>query len=156
MQKAARGSVCALTGAPAHGAANSIRANSMGACAAVFLAGGATAALAHHSFAMFDHVNRIKITGTVTQFEWINPHVFIELDVPDGHGGIKHYSIECASPSVLMRIGWKHSDVKPGDKVTLLVNPLKNGDPGGMLESATLADGRVMSDSSPPRGTFTR
>ena len=51
-----------------------------------------------------------------------------------------------------MRIGWKFSDVKKGDKVTLLINPLKNGDPGGMLETATLADGRMMSDGNPPGG----
>jgi len=118
---------------------------------------GAAAAQAHHSFAMFDHVNRVTLTGTVTQFQWTNPHVFIELDVPDGNGGgIKHYSIECASPNVLQRIGWKYTDVKKGDKVTLLINPLRNGAAGGMLETATLADGRVMSDGNPPGGTFAR
>jgi hypothetical protein len=122
---------------------------------AIVLAGVGTAA-AHHSFAMFDHVNRVTLSGTVTQFQWTNPHVFIELDVPDGNGGAKHYSIECASPNVLMRIGWKFSDVKKGDKVTLLVNPLKNGSAGGMLESATFTDGRVMSDGNPPGGTFAR
>jgi hypothetical protein len=114
------------------------------------------AAHAHHSFAMFDHVNRVTLAGTVTQFQWTNPHVFIELDVPDGNGGIKHYSIECASPNVLMRVGWKYADVKKGDKVTLLINPLRNGDPGGMLETATLADGRVLSDGNPPGGVFAR
>jgi hypothetical protein len=123
------------------------------ACAAIF---GAGAAYAHHSFAMFDHVNRVTLTGTVTQFQWTNPHVFIELDVTDGGGAVKHYSIECASPNVLQRIGWKFADVKQGDKVTLLINPLKNGAAGGMLESATLADGRVMSDGNPPGGTFAR
>ena len=117
---------------------------------------GSAAAGAHHSFAMFDHVNRVTLAGTVTQFQWTNPHVFIELDVSDGSGSLKHYSIECASPNVLMRVGWKYADVKKGDKVTLLVNPLKNGDPGGMLETATLADGRVMSDGNPPGGVFTR
>ena len=122
-------------------------------CAAAF---GAGAAHAHHSFAMFDHVNRVTLSGTVTQFQWTNPHVFIELDVADGKGGVKHYSIECASPNVLQRIGWKFTDVKKGDKVTLLVNPLKNGAAGGMLETATLADGRVMSDGNPPGGTFAR
>lgn len=149
MQKLTRGSVRAR-GAWTRGA-NSIRT-----CAALLLTGAAGAAFAHHSFAMFDHVNRVTLSGTVTQFQWTNPHVFIELDVPDGKGGSKHYSIECASPNVLMRVGWKYSDVKKGDKITLLVNPLKNGDPGGMLETATLADGRVLSDSNPPGGTFTR
>jgi len=116
----------------------------------------AASAQAHHSFAMFDHVNRVTFSGTVTQFQWTNPHVFIELDVPDGSGSIKHYSIECASPNVLQRIGWKFTDVKKGDKITLLINPLRNGAAGGMLETATLADGRVMSDGNPPGGTFAR
>jgi len=101
---------------------------------------------AHHSFAMFDSTNKATITGTVTRFEWTNPHVFIELDVSDGNGGTKHYSIECASPNVLMRVGWKYSDVKKGDKVRVTVRPLKNGDPGGMLETATLADGRTLTE----------
>jgi hypothetical protein len=123
------------------------------ACLVTF---GAGVAEAHHSFAMFDHVNRVSLTGTVTQFQWTNPHVFIELDVSDAGGAVKHYSIECASPNVLQRIGWKYSDVKKGDKVTLLINPLKNGAAGGMLETATLADGRQMSDGNPPGGTFAR
>jgi len=150
MQSRSRGSIRAQ-GARMRRAINSIRA-----LWALLLAGGASGALAHHSFAMFDHVNRVTLSGTVTQFQWTNPHVFIELDVSDGNGGTKHYSIECASPNVLMRVGWKYSDVKKGDKVTLLVNPLKNGDPGGMLETATLADGRVMSDGNPPGGVFAR
>ena len=116
----------------------------------------AAVAQAHHSFAMFDHVNRVTLAGTVTQFQWTNPHVFIELDVPDADGNIKHYSIECASPNVLQRIGWKYTDVKKGDKITLLINPLRNGAAGGMLETATLSDGRVMSDGNPPGGTFAR
>ena len=114
------------------------------------------AASAHHSFAMFDHVNRVTLAGTVTRFEWTNPHVYIELDVPDGKGASKHYSIECASVNVLMRGGWKFTDVKKGDKLTLLVNPLKDGTAGGMLETATFADGRTLGDSNPPGGVFER
>ncbi len=116
---------------------------------------GASAAFAHHSFALFDHQNRVTLTGTVAKFDWTNPHVFIELDVPEG-GAVKRYSIECASPNVLTRVGWKYSDVKKGDKVTLLINPLRNGQPGGMLETATLADGRKLSDGNPPGGVFPR
>ncbi len=115
-----------------------------------------TVAVAHHSFAMFDHVNRVTLAGTVTRFQWTNPHVYIELDVPDGKGGAKHYSIECASVNVLTRGGWKFTDVKKGDKVSLLVNPLKDGTAGGMLETATFADGRSLGDSNPPGGVFER
>ena len=113
-------------------------------------------ALAHHSFAMFDTVNRITLSGTVTKFEWTNPHAYIELDVPDANGAVKHYSIECASPNVLTRVGWKFNELKTGDKVTLLVNPLKNGKAGGMLEKATFADGRTLLDGNPPGGRFDR
>jgi len=110
---------------------------------------------AHHSFAMFDHEHRITIAGTIVKFEWTNPHVYIELDVPDG-AATKHYTVECASPNVLKRVGWKFNDLKVGDKVTLLINPLRNGDPGGMLEQATLPDGRVLGDGNPPGGVFPR
>ena len=110
--------------------------------------------LAHHSFAMFDYEHRVTLSGTVSKFEWTNPHAYIELDVADPSGAVKHYSIECASPNVLTRVGWKFNDLKSGDKVTLLVNPLKNGKAGGMLERATLPDGRQLGDGNPPGGRF--
>jgi hypothetical protein len=119
----------------------------MGACLALPV-------WAHHSFAMFDREHRITLTGTVTKFEWTNPHAYIELDVAEPAGGIKHYSIECASINVLTRVGWKFNDLKTGDQVTLLVNPLKNGKAGGMLEKATLPDGRSLGDGNPPNGRF--
>ncbi len=112
--------------------------------------------LAHHSFAMYDRDHQATLTGTVTKFEWTNPHAYIEFDVPDNNGVVKHYSIECASPNVLTRIGWKFNDLKTGDKATLLINPLKNGKAGGMLERATLPDGRVLGDGNPPSGRFDR
>ena len=134
---------------------STIRRGSLRAAVALAALAGAAAARAHHSFALFDHVNRVTVTGTVTKFDWTNPHVFIVLEVPDG-ASTKQYTVECASPNVLTRVGWKYSDIKVGDKVTLLVNPLRNGQPGGMLEQATLADGRVLSDGNPPGGVFPR
>jgi hypothetical protein len=116
----------------------------------------AAPALAHHSFAMFDHVNRITVAGAVTRFDWTNPHVYIELAAPDGKGGSTRYTIECASPNVLTRVGWKFNTVKVGDKISALINPLKNGQPGGMLETLTTPDGKTLSDSNPPGGTFER
>jgi hypothetical protein len=133
-----------------------VRRTTAGAVSAAFVGLlAATPVLAHHSFALFDHVNRVTVTGTVQKFDWSNPHVFIELDVSDG-SNVKHYSVECASPNVLTRVGWKYSDIKKGDKVTLLINPLRNGQPGGMLETATLSDGRTLSDGNPPGGVFQR
>ena len=104
----------------------------------------AGAALAHHSFTMFDMSKHVTLVGTVTSFEWTNPHSYIEIDVPDDKGVVKHYSIELGSPSILMQSGWKFSSLKPGDKVTLIMSPLKSGQAGGFLNEATLPDGRVL------------
>ena len=111
----------------------------------VLCALAAGAAQAHHSFALFDHNNKVTVTGTVTKFDWTNPHVFIVLAVPDG-SNTKQYTVECASPNVLTRVGWKYSDIKVGDKVTLLVNPLRSGEHGGAFVSIKLPDGRVLGD----------
>ncbi len=129
------------------------RGSACAAIAAVGVLGIARPASAHHSFALFDHVNRITVTGTVVKFDWTNPHVYIHLAIPDG-AKTKAYTVECASPNVLTRVGWKYGDIKQGDRVTLLINPLRSGKPGGMLEKATLSDGRTLSDGNPPGGVF--
>jgi Family of unknown function (DUF6152) len=122
-----------------------------GFCNAILIAAALFAAspvFAHHSFTMFDMTKRVTLVGTVTSFEWTNPHSYIEIDVPDEPGGtqtsFKHWSIEMGSPSILMQSGWKFSSLKKGDKTTLIVNPLKNGKAGGFLTTATLPDGRVL------------
>ncbi len=107
--------------------------------------------LAHHSFTMFDTSKQITITGTVTEFQWTNPHSYIEIDVKDESGATKHWSIEMGSPSILQQSGWKFSSLKKGDKTTLTINPLKNGQAGGFLNTATLPDGRVVGNG-PGRG----
>jgi hypothetical protein len=106
-------------------------------------------AFAHHSFTMFDMTKRLTLAGSVTSFEWTNPHSYIEIDVPDEQGGanpggVKHWSIEMGSPSILQQSGWKFSSLKKGDKTTLVINPLKNGKAGGFLSTATLPDGRTL------------
>ena len=104
----------------------------------------AAPAFAHHSFVMFDTSKQVTLTGSVTSFEWTNPHVYIEIDVPGEAGAVKHWSIELGSPSILRNSGWKHSTLKPGDKVTLIINPLKNGNAGGLLVQANLPDDRKL------------
>jgi len=129
------------------------------ACIAALVVGVAADARlsAHHSFAMFDTARRVTLVGTVTAFEWTNPHVYIELDVPDEKGDavkggtVKHWSVELGSPSILQQGGWKFSDVKVGDKLTAVINPLRNGDAGGLLFQVTLRDGRVLGNG-PGRG----
>src|SRR5438045_8545489 len=111
---------------------------------------GANMLLAHHSFAMFDTTKTVTLTGTVTVFEWTNPHAYIELDVPEG-AAVKHWSVELGSPSILMQSGWKFKDLKHGDKITVRLSPLKSGQTGGLLVQATLPDGRTLGNG-PGRG----
>ena len=110
--------------------------------------------VAHHSFAMFDTGKTVTLSGTVTAFEWTNPHAYIEVDVTEPGGAVKHWSVEMGSPSILQQSGWKFKDLKFGDKVTVSISPLRNGDPGGLLVQATLPDGRVLGNG-PGRGPAT-
>jgi hypothetical protein len=106
-------------------------------------------AQAHHSFAMFDAVNQIRLQGTVTQFDWTNPHIYIELDVAQEDGSTKHWTIECANISILSRIGWKFNIMKAGDEITIVVGPLRNGQPGALLKQLMLADGSLWGNGAP-------
>jgi hypothetical protein len=105
-------------------------------------------AAAHHSFAMFDTASQITLTGVVTQFEWTNPHVYIELDVPGG-AGVTHWTIELGSPSILLRAGWTFNTIRQGDRITAVVSPLRSGEPGSLLTRVTLSDGRVLGNGGP-------
>jgi uncharacterized protein DUF6152 len=121
---------------------------------------GLGALAAHHSFAMFDTGNdkSVTLSGTVTLFEWTNPHAYIEIDVPQSGGSVKHWTVEMGSPSILQQSGWTFKTLKAGDKITLSLSPLRNGDPGGLLIQVTLADGKVLGNgpgrgpASPARG----
>jgi hypothetical protein len=109
-------------------------------------------ALAHHSFAMFDQRKVMTLEGTVTEFQWTNPHAFIELDVADGNAN-RHWSIELNSPNNLTRQGWNRASVKRGDKVTLRMSPLRDGRPGGLFLDVKLASGKVLDSGLPKNGT---
>ena len=117
--------------------------------AAVALAG--VPAAAHHSFAMFDQSKTVTLTGTVSAFQWTNPHSFIEIDVPKG-GATEHWSIELNSPNNLTRQGWKRTSVKPGDKVTITLNPLRDGKKGGLFNTIQLPDGKILGGERPTNG----
>jgi hypothetical protein len=116
----------------------------------------AVPALAHHSFAVYDHTKTLTLNGTVTKFQWTNPHAYIELDVPDAKGVVKHYSIECTSINMMQRNGWRSNMVKFGDKVKAVVSPLQSGEPGGLLLLLTLPDGKTLDPGVPAANTFTR
>jgi hypothetical protein len=111
---------------------------------AVALVGGQAApAFAHHSFAMFDNSKQMTLVGTVKEFQWTNPHTWLQLNVPT-NGKVVEWSIEGGSPNGLARRGWKSSVLKPGDKVTVIVSPMKDGSNGGSLKTVTKADGTVV------------
>jgi hypothetical protein len=110
---------------------------------------GAGSAVAHHSFAMYDNDHQIKMVGTVEQFQWTNPHVYIELQVADADGTEKHWTIECANPGILNRAGWKFNMIKRADKLTVIVAPLHTGETGALLKEVTLPDGRVFGNGGP-------
>lgn len=96
---------------------------------------------AHHSFAMFDRNRKTVVQGTVSKFTWTNPHVFIAVDVPGKGGKATRYAIEAASISILSRNGWKVGAVRVGDPVRIAFYPLKNGQPGGLLDQVRLKSG---------------
>jgi hypothetical protein len=112
----------------------------------------AGSALAHHSFAMFDQSKQVTLTGTVREFQWTNPHAWIHLDVPNASGGVDSWQIELNSPNNLKRQGWKSNSLMAGEKVTLMLNPLKDGTKGGLFISVTLPDGTVLGDPTRSRG----
>jgi hypothetical protein len=118
-----------------------MRAFAWGGLALLMVAGPASA---HHSFAMFDQTREITLAGTVSEFQWTNPHSWLELDVPTlgQPGASTHWSLESGSVHTLTRLGWKSKTVKAGDKVIVTVNPMKDGSHGGALQSVTLPDGR--------------
>ncbi len=109
----------------------------------------AAVAFAHHSFAMFDHEHQIRLHGRVASFVWQNPHVYIDLEAPNPKGEVMRYSIECANPGILNRIGWKFNMIKAGDELTVVVAPLRTGEPGALLKQVKLPDGRVFGNGGP-------
>jgi hypothetical protein len=100
-------------------------------------------ARAHHSFAPYETTMQIKLAGVVTSFKWANPHVYMEIDADATAGApARHWLIECASTSILNRIGWKFNMLKPGDRVSIIVSPLRSGEPAALLKQLTMADGK--------------
>ena len=99
-------------------------------------------AWAHHSTALFDMNTEVTLTGTVKQFQWMNPHTWIVLEVPNANGGVDEYGIEGMSPSNLARNGWSKHSLNAGDKVVLTIHPLKDGRKGGFDVSVQLPNGQ--------------
>ena len=101
----------------------------------ILIAAVSTASVrAHHSFAVYEPTLQIK---------WGNPHVYLEIDASDPKSGeTRHWLLEGASTSILNRAGWKFNMLKPGDMVSVIVSPLRTGEPAALLKQLTLPDGR--------------
>ena len=117
---------------------------------AVFFAAGtlwlAAPLMAHHSSAMFDATKTTELTGTVKEFQWTNPHVWVQLDVDKaGASGVKEeWSFESGSPNTLSRQGWRKATFTPGAQVTIRFNPMRDGSHAGQFVAAKFADGKTL------------
>ena len=101
----------------------------------------AVPALAHHSFAMFDQEKMITLSGTVKEFERSNPHAWMHMVIAGADGKNADWSFEMGGVGQLTRQGWTQDTVKPGDKLTIIMHPLKDGSRGGQYVAAITADG---------------
>jgi hypothetical protein len=107
----------------------------------------APAAQAHHSAAMFKMETRISLSGTVREFQWTNPHSYIQLLVKDENGVETEWSLELGAVNYLYNLGWRPSTVKAGQSIIVTMAPLKNGTKGGLAIEVTTADGRKLGGS---------
>jgi Family of unknown function (DUF6152) len=113
----------------------------------------AAPAWVHHSGAMFDS-GREQTIGKVTQFNWTNPHSSFKVEVTNASGKSEIWAIEMNGPQNLMHDGWKRTSIKPGDTITAVVHPLRDGKPGGSYVSVTLTDGTVLKGTGPGQSNY--
>ena len=121
--------------------------NKMLAAAAAVAASLAVSAptLAHHSFAMFDQSKESELKdATVIDWQWTSPHAWLYVIVPNGQDEPDKYSVEAANPGQLRRDGFSKGSMSPGDKITVYMAPLKNGEKGGALHAVLLPDGKML------------
>ncbi len=112
--------------------------------AAIALGLAAVPAAAHHSFAMFDRSRTVTLVGVVKEFQWTNPHTWLQVTAPNAEGQVQEWSIEGNSTGTLSRAGWKPRSFQAGDKVTVKIYPMKDGSTGGSFVGAILASGQTL------------
>ena len=108
--------------------------------AALLLAGGS--AQAHHSYAAFDRDKTAEVAGVVKRWDWTNPHVWLTVSVPQKKGPPVDWAFEGPAPATLRGKGWTRTALKPGDKVTVIGSPRRDGTLGGALVDVILPDGK--------------
>ena len=100
--------------------------------------------LAHHGSAMYDASHTVTVKGTVTSFEFMNPHCAIHFDVKDEKGSVISWTADTNNPSMLARGGWTKDSVKPGDEITVVGNPAKSGSSSLLLKKVVLPNGKEL------------
>jgi hypothetical protein len=125
-----------------------MRIKKMMLLASLFTA-GTTVAWAHHSYSAFEMRDEKVISGIVKKFDWSNPHSWIWIDVPNEQGGVDTWGIEGMSPNYLGRRGWTRTTLKTGDKITITIHPLRNGEHGGSFVSAKRPNGELLGQTGP-------
>ncbi|EIZ78111.1 hypothetical protein WSK_3324 [Novosphingobium sp. Rr 2-17] len=119
-----------------------MRAISFGFCVAALAL--ATTASAHHSTAAYDYSKEQVLEGTVTAFQWTNPHMFVKVMVKGSGNKQVVWNIECGTPNINIRHGWKSTDIKRGDRLSMKIAPMRDGTPAGTMYSVRLVDGRTL------------
>jgi Family of unknown function (DUF6152) len=104
-------------------------------------------ASAHHSPAMFDMSRHVVLKGVVREFQWTNPHSYIQLLVRNDAGNETEWSLEMGAPNYLYNNGWRPGTLKSGDNVVVTIAPLKSGADGGLVVEVTMADGRKLGNA---------
>ena len=107
---------------------------------------------AHHGSAAFESGKSVVMKGAVTRWFWANPHCFLSYDVKDESGNITHWVAETSNPPDMINRGWSKGTFKPGDEVTVTVEPVKNGRPAGRLLQVVLPNGKTLHSASPFQG----
>jgi hypothetical protein len=107
-------------------------------------------ASAHHSAAGVDSSRTLTVTGTVKEFRWTNPHVWIVMMVSNESGGEDRWEVEGTSLVVLARSGWRSSSIQPGSKIDVTLMPMRDGSPGGVFSSVKLPSGEILKAGMPP------
>jgi hypothetical protein len=109
---------------------------------------------AHHGSSAFDTGKKLTLAGTVTEWFWANPHCFLKFDAKNDQGEVVHWVAETSNPPDMANLGWTKQSFKPGDEVTVIVEPVKNGRPAGRVLQVTFSDGRTLhATGRPPDAT---
>ena len=106
---------------------------------------------AHHSVAGYDTQKEVTLRGTVVEYNWRNPHVFVVWNVKDENGKVVQWIGEMNSPTSMIQVGMSRSSLKPGDEIILVVNPSKTGNPLSIIRKISAADGKLVVDRFTPQ-----